>query len=160
MVNQDEERCLSAIKKTLEFYNKKWSDNDRQFWRYYLRQVRNPELFLDALRQYPATGRFAPKPADITAIMEEIRPPKNTYKEPDLTTDCPDEVRRAWIYWMNEFWQMPIIANADLKALKQDKEVISEDQAEAWLILVNEEAKKYNLPDSIPDTHKLQEIWV
>ena len=156
---EDEERILAAVAKTLKFYNKPWDDNTRQFWTMWVRQQRNSELILEALRQYPNTGKFAPKPADIYTIMETIRPPKSTAQEVELTTDCPEEVRRAWIFWMNKFWQMPIIATADLKALKQDKEVISEEQAEAWLILVNEEAKKYNLPDSIPDTHKLTEVW-
>ena len=104
MLNQDEERCLAAVRKTLEFYNKKWDENTRQFWRYYLRQIRNPELFLDALRQYPATGKFAPKPADITAIIEEIRPPKSTVKEAELIDDCPPEIRMAWIHWLPKFW--------------------------------------------------------
>lgn len=157
---EDEERCLSAIQLTLQFYNKKMDDITRKFWRQWLRNQSNAELVLDALRQYPNTGKFAPKPADIFSIMEEIRPPKNSFKSTEeLTTDCPDDVRKAWIYWMDKFWQMPIIVTADLTALKQDKEVISEEQAEEWLILINHEAKKYNLPDSIPDTHKLAEVW-
>ena len=149
MIAEEEERCLSAIKKTLEFYNKKWSDNDRQFWRYYLRQIRNPELFLDALRQYPATGRFAPKPADITAIMEEIRPPKSTHKEQPIIDDCPAEIREAWCYWIPRFW------NRDLPF----KTEVDEDKAEQYLITVNQEAKRTNTPESIPDTHKLTEVW-
>jgi hypothetical protein len=149
VISEEEERCLSAIKKTLEFYNKKWSDNDRQFWRYYLRQVRNPELFLDALRQYPATGRFAPKPADISAIMEEIRPPKSTVKQAEIIDDCPSDIREAWSYWIPRFW------NKDLPF----KTEVDESKAEQYLITVNQEAKRTNTPEAIPETHRLQEVW-
>lgn len=149
MISEEEERCLSAIKKTLEFYNKKWSDNDRQFWRYYLRQVRNPELFLDALRQYPATGRFAPKPADISAIMEEIRPPKSTVKQAEIIDNCPSDIREAWSYWIPRFW------NKDLPF----KTEVDESKAEQYLITVNQEAKRTNTPEAIPETHRLQEVW-
>ena len=150
MISEDEERCLSAIKKTLQFYNKSFDDNTRQFWRYYLRQVRNAELFLDALRQYPATGRYAPKPADITEIMEIIRPPKSTHKQKEIIDDCPAEIREAWSYWIPRFW------NRDLPF----KTEVDEDKAEQYLITVNQEAKRTNTPEAIPDTHKLQEIWV
>ena len=149
MISEEEERCLSAIKKTLEFYNKKWSENDRQFWRYYLRQVRNPELFLDALRQYPATGRFAPKPADISAIMEEIRPPKSTVKQAEIIDNCPSDIREAWSYWIPRFW------NKDLPF----KTKVDESKAEQYLITVNQEAKRTNTPEAIPETHRLQEVW-
>ena len=155
----DEEEILSAVSMTVKFYGKPFDELTRQFWRRWTRQQTNKEMILEALRQYPNVGKFCPKPADIYSIMQEITPPRTTFKEQELVDDCPEDVRRAWIYWMNEFWQMPIIATADLKALKQDKEKISEEQAEEWLILVNHEAKKYNLPDSIPDTHKLTEIW-
>ena len=58
---------------------------------------------------------------------------------------------------MDKFWQMPIVTS-DLTAI-QDKEVISEEKQKQWLITVNHEAKKYNTPEAIPDTHKLQEVW-
>ena len=151
MMMQDEERCLGAVKKTLEFYNKKWDDNQRQFWRYYLRQQNNAELFLDALRQYPATGRFAPKPADIQQIIETIRPPKSTVKEQEIVDNCPADIRKAWSYWIPKFWgDVPI---------KLDAVDANYEQAEAWLLVVNQEAKRCNTPEAIPDTHKLQEIW-
>ena len=149
MISEEEERCLSAIKKTLQFYNKKWDENQRQFWRYYLRQVRNPELFLDALRQYPATGRFAPKPADISAIMEEIRPPKSTVKQAEIIDNCPSDIREAWSYWIPRFW------NKDLPF----KTEVDESKAEQYLITVNQEAKRTNTPEAIPETHRLQEVW-
>jgi hypothetical protein len=149
MMMQDEERCLGAIKKTLEFYNKKWDDNQRQFWRYYLRQQNNAELFLDALRQYPATGKFAPKPADIQQLIETIRPPKSTVKEQEIVDTCPANIREAWSYWLPRFWNQGL----------PFKVTVDEDKAEEYLITVNQEAKRCNTPEAIPDTHKLQEIW-
>jgi hypothetical protein len=152
MRHEDEERCLSAIQMTLQFYNKKMDDITRKFWRQWLRQQRNPELVLDALRQYPNEGKFAPKPADIQAIIELIRPPKSTVKEEEVVDNCPPEIRKAWTYWIPQFWDQPM-------PFKETAEPVSEDQAEAWLILINQEAKRCNTPEAIPDTHKLQEIW-
>ena len=149
MTNEDEERCLSAIKKTLQFYNKKMDDIQRKFWRQWLRQQNNPELILDALRQYPNTGKFAPKPADIQQIIEEIRPPKSTVKEQVIIDDCPADIREAWCYWIPRFW------NRDLPF----KTEVDEDKAEQYLITVNQEAKRTNTPESIPETHRLKEIW-
>ena len=150
MLVQDQERCLSAIQKTLQFYNKAWDQNTRQFWTMWLRQQRNPELVLDALRIYPNEGRYAPRPADIQQLIEKLRPPKTTFKEQAIVDDCPSHIREAWAYWVPRFW------NRDLPF----KTEVDEDKAEQYLITVNEEAKRCNLPDSIPDTHKLKEIWV
>ena len=149
---EDEERCLSAISMTLQFYGKKLDELQRKFWRQWLRQQNNPELVLDALRLYPNEGRFAPKPADIQQIIELIRPPKSTYKEKEIEDTCPPEIRKAWIHWIPRFWDQPL-------PFKEQAEQVTEDQAEAWLILINQEAKRLNQPDSIPETHKLQEIW-
>ena len=151
MLVQDQERCLSAIQKTLQFYNKAWDQNTRQFWTMWLRQQRNPELVLDALRIYPNEGRYAPRPADIQQLIEKLRPPKTTFKEQAIIDDCPSEIKMAWNYWLPKFWgDMPI---------KLDAVDAEYEQAEQWLLLINEEAKRCNLPDAIPDTHKLQEIW-
>jgi hypothetical protein len=151
MRHEEEERCLSAIQMTLQFYNKKMDDITRKFWRQWLRQQRNPELVLDALRQYPNEGKFAPKPADIQAIIELIRPPKSTVKEQEIVDTCPPEIRKAWSYWIPKFWGE--------SAIKLDAVDADYDQAEAWLILINQEAKRCNTPEAIPDTHRLQEIW-
>ena len=145
----DEEEVLSAISMTVKFYNKPFDDLTRQFWRRWLRQQNNKEMVLEALRQYPNTGKFCPKPADIYAIMQEITPPKTTFKEQEIVDDCPSDIREAWSYWIPRFW------NQDLPF----KTKVNEDQAEQYLITVNQEAKRLNQPDSIPDTHKLQEIW-
>jgi len=149
---EDEERCLSAIQMTLQFYNKKMDDITRKFWRQWLRQQRNSELVLDALRQYPNEGKYAPKPADIQQIIELIRPPKSTVKEEEIVDTCPPEIRKAWMHWLPQFWDQPM-------PFKETSEPVDEDQAEAWLILINQEAKRCNTPEAIPDTHKLQEIW-
>jgi len=149
MMLEDEERCLSAISMTLQFYNKKMDDINRKFWRQWLRQQTNPELILDALRLYPNEGRYAPKPADIQGIMELIRPPKSTFKQQVIIDDCPAEIREAWSYWLPRFW------NRDLPF----KVTVDEDKAEEYLITVNKEAKRCNTPEAIPETHRLQEIW-
>ena len=149
MLVQDQERCLSAIQKTLLFYNKTWDQNTRQFWTMWLRQQRNPELVLDALRIYPNEGRYAPRPADIQQLIEKLRPPKTTFKEQVIIDDCPAEIREAWSYWMPRFW------NRDLPF----KTEVDEDKAEQYLITVNQEAKRTNTPEAIPETHRLQEVW-
>ena len=152
MILEDEERCLSAIAMTLQFYNKKMDDINRKFWRQWLRQQTNPELILDALRLYPNEGRFAPKPADIQQIMELIRPPRSTHKEQVIIDTCPPEIRKAWTYWIPRFWGQPL-------PFKEQAEQVDEDLAEQYLITVNKEAKRCNAPEAIPETHQLQEIW-
>ena len=148
----DEDRVLGAIKLTLNFYGKKPDDMQLKFWRRWVRGQNNTELVLEALRQYPNTGKFAPKPADIQAIIEEIRPPKSSYREQELEDTCPPEIRAAWMHWVPKFWDQPL-------PFKEGAEPVSDSQAEAWLILVNQEAKRCNTPEAIPETHKLQEIW-
>ena len=150
MNTEDEERVLSAISLTMKFYNKPWDDITRRFWRQWLRQQSNPELILEALRQYPNEGRYAPKPADIWGLMDKIKPPRSTYKEPVIIDNCPAEIRQAWLYWIPKFW------NQDLPF---KHEAVDEDLAEQYLITVNQEAKRCDMPDSIPDTHKLAEVW-
>ena len=153
MSSDDEERVLGAVQKTVRFYNKPWDDLTRQFWRQWVRQQRDANVVLDALRLYPNTGRFCPKPADIYSIMLEFKPARSNQQEQVLVDTCPAEIRSAWSYWIPQFWGDPLPFNAS-----EDAEV-DDSQAEAWLILINQEAKKFNLPDSIPETHKLQEIW-
>ena len=154
MTSEDEERVLGAVQKTVRFYNKPWDDLTRQFWRQWVRQQRDAEVVLDALRQYPNIGRFCPKPADIYSIMLETKPARSNNSEPEIVDTCPPEIMNAWSYWIPQFWGDPLPFNdvdADVK--------VDDSQAEAWLILINQEAKKFNLPDSIPETHKLHEIW-
>ena len=153
MSSDDEERVLGAVQKTVRFYNKPWDDLTRQFWRQWVRQQRDANVVLDALRLYPNTGRFCPKPADIYSIMLEFKPARSNQQEQVLVDTCPAEIRSAWSYWIPQFWGDPLPFNAS-----EDAEV-DDNQAEAWLILINQEAKRTNTPEAIPETHKLQEIW-
>ena len=152
MTSEDEERVLGAVQKTVRFYNKPWDDLTRQFWRQWVRQQRDAEVVLDALRQYLNIGRFCPKPADIYSIMLETKPARSNYSEPEIVDTCPPEIRQAWMHWLPKFWDMDL-------PFKADQPEVTPDQEEAWLILVNQEAKRTNTPEAIPDTHKLQEIW-
>ena len=153
MNTEDEERVLGAVAMTIKFYNKPFDDLTRKFWRQWIRQQRSAEQILDALRAYPNVGRFCPKPADIYSIMLEAKPSRSNYKEQEIVDTCPEDIRKGWVYWMQRFWDQP------LPFKEQEEEVVSDEQAEAWLILINQEAKKFDYPDAIPDTHKLQEIW-
>ena len=146
---EDEERVLAAVKMTMQFYGKGFDDLTAKFWRRWMRQESNSELILEALRQYPNKGKFAPKPADIQQIMEEIRPPRSTHKQAEIVDDCPALVRQAWSYWIPRFWDKDLPFNTD----------VDESKAEEYLVLVNEEAKRTKMPEAIPDTHKLAQVW-
>jgi len=65
-----------------------------------------------------------------------------------IQSERSEIIDKAWMYWLKhwtgfaqEAW--PVI------------EGVSQEQAEEWLVLVNTEAKKYGMPDSIPEAYRL-----
>ena len=69
-----------------------------------------------------------------------------------IQSERSEIIGKAWMYWLKhwtgfsqEAW--PVI------------EGVSQEQAEEWLVLVNTEAHKYGLPDSIPEAYKLADVW-
>lgn len=144
---------LFAVDYTHKFYNKQLEDIHKQVWsRTILDSGYTPFQWQEALRNWPAIGKFAPRPAEILEqlnLRRENTPKENKAPEP-LTTDCPEPIANAWRYWIPIFWGQDL-------PFEQGK--VDDSEAEAYLILVNEEAKRTNTPESIPEKYKLELIW-
>ena len=153
MEKKDLEDVLFAVKYTHQFYNKQLEDIHRQVWsRTVLDSGYSSFQWLESLRQWPSIGKFAPRPAEILEqlhLKRDTKPRESSPAEP-LTTDCPEPIANAWRYWMPIFWG---------EDLPFEQGEVDESQAEAYLILVNEEAKRTNTPEAIPDTYRLEQIW-
>lgn len=153
MEKKELEDVLFAVKYTHQFYNKQLEDVHRQVWsRTVLDSGYSSFQWLESLRQWPAIGKFAPRPAEILEQLNLKREnkPKNYQQSEPLTTDCPEPIAKAWRYWIPIFWG---------QSLPFDVEEADMGEAEAYLILVNEEAKRTDTPDAIPDKYKLEQIW-
>jgi hypothetical protein len=147
------EDVLFAVKYTHQFYNKQLEDIHRQVWsRTVLDSGYSSFQWLECLRQWPSIGKFAPRPAEILEqlnLKRENKPKSYGSSEP-LTTDCPEPIAKAWRYWIPIFWGQSLPFNVEEDDL---------GEAEAYLLLVNEEAKRANTPEAIPDKYKLEQIW-
>lgn len=63
------------------------------------------------------------------------------------------EIPKAWK------WYMGLISKDSRFQFFQDHAVVDDETADRYLLLVNREAHRLNMPDAIQDTHKLQEVW-
>jgi hypothetical protein len=147
------EDVMFAVKYTHQFYNKQLEEIHRQVWsRTVVDSGYTSFQWLESLREWPAVGKFAPRPAEILEqlhLKRDTRPKTSAPAEP-LTTDCPEAIANAWRYWIPVFWG---------QSLPFDVEEMDVSEAEAFLILINEEAKRTNTPEAIPDKYKLEQIW-
>ena len=144
---------LFAADYTLQFYGKPMQKIHKQVWsRTVLDSGYSAHQWKEALRQWPAIGKFAPRPAEILGhlnLQRENQPKKFAPKE-ELVSDCPEPIAKAWRYWIPVFWG---------QSLPFQSEEVDDSEAEAWLLLVNEEAKRTNTPESIPEEFRIEQIW-
>lgn len=144
---------LFAVEYTHKFYNKSLEQVHKQVWsRTVIDSGYTSFQWQEALRNWPAIGKFAPRPAEILEQLNLNREnaPKHKEAPEPLTTNCPEPIANAWRYWIPVFWG---------ESLPFEQGKVEESEAEAYLILVNEEAKRTNTPESIPDQYKLEQIW-
>ena len=144
---------LFAADYTLKFYGKPMETIHKQVWsRTVLDSGYSSFQWQEALREWPSIGKFAPRPSEILDqlnLKRENKPRAQATSEP-LTTDCPEPIAKAWRYWIPIFWG---------QSLPFKSEEIDYSEAEAWLLLINEEAKRTNTPESIPNQYKIEQIW-
>ncbi len=144
---------LFAADYTLQFYGKSMQKIHKQVWsRTVLDSGYSAFQWQEALRQWPSIGKFAPRPAEILEHLNLQRDnkPRNFAPKKELVSDCPEPIALAWRYWIPIFWG---------QSLPFESDEIDDSQAEAYLLLVNEEAKRTNTPESIPDKFKIELIW-
>lgn len=158
MDRKELEDCMHALGQVYAFYNKEFDEIQRAFWMQFVREQDYQRLMV-ALRQYPNEGRFAPKPRDISEIIERDRGQIGYFDTahelggpPEPETDCPDNVSRAWMFWLGHWYGMN-------PSTWPKVEGVTTQESEEMLLLVNQEAARTKMPEAIPDGYKLPEVW-
>lgn len=145
---------MHALGQVYAFYGKEFDDIQRAFWMQYV-QEQDYHRLMTALRKYPSEGRYAPKPKDISEMIERDAPFAPSHRElpkAPLTTNCPPKISRAWMFWLQHWYGMN-------PSTWPKVEGVTEEEAEEMLLLVNKEARRTNTPAAIPDGYKVTEVW-
>jgi hypothetical protein len=156
MDNVQRDDVIHALKYCYSFYRKPFLDVDKQVWGGMIRDHNyTSQQWQEEIRVYMARGTFCPKPKEILGQLAENHERKvhKRLSEPTVIEDtCPPEVSAAWRYWTPIFHgqELPFASN------KLDAD---EEQAERWLLIVNREARRMKLPESVPEQYQLKEVW-
>lgn len=150
----DRDDFVHALTQTLKFYGKELDKMQTSFWVTACRD-RPAKKLKAALVEHTKAGRFAPKPADILSLVDNMSQQGGRAElPPPPTTNCPPEIANAWI-WFNKL----ICSTAKNELMRQKADVLDEETEERYLHIVNHEAHKYGIPDAIPEEYKLSEVW-
>jgi hypothetical protein len=156
MDNVGRDDVLHALKYCYEFYRKPFEDIDKQVWGGMIRDHNYSSFqWKEEIRNYMGRGTFCPKPKEILGALaenHERKVHKESLQIEEMVDDCPPEIRKAWSHWIPVF-------HGQALPFDSTNEEADEGLIEAWLLLVNEEAKRVNSPESIPDDFKMKEIW-
>jgi hypothetical protein len=145
---------MHALGQVYAFYSKEFDDIQRAFWMQFV-QEQDYHRLMTALRKYPSEGRYAPKPRDISELIERDAPTVPAHKalpSKPMTTDCPPHIARAWMFWLQHWYGMN-------PSTWPTVDGVSTEEAEEMLMLVNREARRTNTPDAIPEGYKAEEVW-
>lgn len=150
----DRDDFVHALTQTLKFYGKELDKMQTSFWVTACRD-RPAKKLKAALVEHTKAGRFAPKPADILSLVDNMSQQGGRAElPPPPTTNCPPEIAQAWM-WFNRV----ICAGSNLEGVFGKGERPDPDIEERYLFIVNEQAHIYDTPDAIPDEYRIQEIW-
>lgn len=144
---------LFAADYTLKFYGKPMEKIHRQVWsRTVTDSGYSSFQWQEVLRLWPSIGKFAPRPSEILEQLNLKREnkPRSFNSAKEELEPCPEPIAKAWSYWLPVFWG---------QSLPFESKDVDETEAEAYLLLVNEEAKRTNTPEAIPDKFKIEQIW-
>ena len=155
MNSVDKDDFMFALGQTLKFYGKQLEKESWPFW-YQAFFVKDISQVKRALMQYTREGKFAPKPKDILEIMDVDKSYRKAALPPPepMTTNCPPEVAKAWMWLINRIAQGSAMAG-----LFQESASVDLITQERYLHLVNHEAHSLGMPEAIPIEFKLQEVW-
>ena len=158
MDNVERDDVLHALKYCYQFYRKPFLDIDKQVWGSMIREHNYTGFqWKEEIKMYMARGTFCPKPKEILnqlAENHERKAHKRRLEPVQIIDDCPPDISAAWRYWL------PIFHGQALPFASNTLETeVSVGQAEAWLMLVNREAKRAGNPDAVPKEFQVSEVW-
>jgi hypothetical protein len=145
---------MYALGQTMEFYGKKLERSDFAFW-YSSMGDRSVGQIKTALKEYVKIGKFAPRPANIMEILNNMRPSLERVALPPPTTNCPPEIAKTWMWFIGRISQGSLL----LDGLFGESQGADLQTQEKYLHVVNHDAKRLNTPDAIPDEYKIAEVW-
>jgi hypothetical protein len=156
MDKMDKEQFTHALGQTLKFYGKDLEQNDFSFWHNALSAHRWDDI-RSALLEYTKRGKYAPKPADILDIVKELQGRRRLDKalpSPVITrSERSEQIAVAWMFWIKQWSNLTTFPSWPVV------EGVTDEMAEEYLLLVNEEAKRCNEPGAIPEEFRIAEIW-
>jgi len=152
----DRDDFLYALKQTLAFYNKDLDRMQTSFWWTACKEKPVAKL-KKALIEHTKVGKFAPKPADVLTLVDSMNHHSGAISQMHTipTTNCPKDIAKAWMWFIDRIAD----ESPTLSGLFGSDQSISVDQQEKYLHVVNDQAHKYGMPESIPDEYKLKEVW-
>ena len=145
---------IHALTQTMAFYGKELDRMQTTFWVDACRDRSVNKLKL-SLREHIKAGRYAPRPADILALVDNMA--KHHGQDalpPPPTTSCPPDIAKAWQWFIGQSAK-----GSSLEGIFDSKSAVDMATQERYLHIVNHEAHKYQNPEAIPDEYKIAEVW-
>jgi len=153
----DRDDFLYSLKQTLLFYNKDLDRMQTSFWWTACKDKPIAKL-KKALVEHTKVGKYAPKPADILALVDNMAINHGRRSETHAApkTNCPPAIAEAWGWFLGRISQD--CSNPNFRMFQSNTGIDIKTQ-EKYLHVVNHEAHKYSMPEAIPNQFKLKEVW-
>ena len=152
---KENDDIVHKIQETLQFYGK---DLEKRFMNVWLSSLAewDTEDIISTLDHHVGSesGRYAPRPADIIKLLNEKRGQSRwdrKYSQDNFVNldevECDPQIAKAWSTYMKfaHDFMMP--------GQKPDMPM------DECLEIVNREAKKHKIPESIQPEHRIAEYW-
>lgn len=150
----DRDDFAHALGQTLKFYGKDLEKSDFSFW-YSAMGDRSVVSIKNALKEYIKVGKYAPRPVNILELMTtRAEHSRQSLPPPEVETTCPPEIASAWTWFIG----VCAAGSPMLEGVFECLDITAEQQ-DKYLHIVNHEARRLNMPESIPDKYKLAEVW-
>lgn len=152
----DRDDFASALGQTMKFYGKTLEKSDFSFW-YSAMGDRPAHQIKTALKEYVKIGKFAPRPANIMELLNNVVPQNRqaALPPPPQSTNCPPETASAWMWFIGRMAK----GSQNMDGLFDGFGDIDLVTQEKYLHVVNHEAHKHGQPEAIPKEYKLAEVW-
>ena len=140
------------LKYSFDLFNKEFNPHHLSFWLESIGMFPTEKL-KRAFKDHCQTSKFAPKVADILERLHSY--PVLTEKDEDQpnTIPCPRRIHDAWTWFIGTY------TDGSTMGRMFSERHYTASQEEEFLLLVNQEAKRANMPEAIPGEYKLAEVW-